>query len=65
MQGGLFGPGIGFSYKEEPIDGSINEYVSIEHDDHGVYLKVMTTGGQRNMRLTPETAAEHLLVTAD
>jgi hypothetical protein len=36
--GGMFGRGISFSYNDQASDNSSNENMSVDADDHGLYL---------------------------
>lgn len=60
--GGMFDRGITFSYDDRGSENSCNESLSVEADEHGLFLNVMglarlATGSER--KLTHEGAAEY------
>ncbi|AZN73344.1 toll/interleukin-1 receptor domain-containing protein [Georhizobium profundi] len=60
--GGMFGNGISYSQSENASDNSINENLSVQHDDQNLYLTPMMgirfLGGERDMKLSAEGASE-------
>lgn len=62
LGGGFSSDGIAYSASENASENSFNELLSVETDQHLLYLKA-TMGmfhGNRDSRLTDEGAAEHL-----
>ncbi|KVE21889.1 toll/interleukin-1 receptor domain-containing protein [Burkholderia vietnamiensis] len=52
---------IGYSGNDSPQDNSFNEILSVDADDHSMYLKgLMTNWSGRDSKLTHEGAAEQL-----
>jgi hypothetical protein len=52
---------IGYSGNDSPQDNSFNEILSVDADDHSLYLKgLMTSWSGRDSKLTHEGAAERL-----
>lgn len=60
-QGGMFGRGIAYANSDNPISNSINDSMSVEADDHGLFFKAMNMGFNRQAseHLTFEGAAEY------
>lgn len=62
MLGGMIGRGISFSYNDQASDNSMNESMSVESDDQGLYLKALGFGriaSDGDRHLTFEGAAEY------
>jgi hypothetical protein len=60
--GGMFGRGITYSDNDQARDNSMNESLSVESDDQGLYLKAMGMahwGQDRDRHLTFEGASEY------
>lgn len=60
--GGMFGKGITFSHNDQASDGSMNENLSVEADDQGLYFKALGFahfGREKEEHLTFEGAAEY------
>lgn len=62
MHGGILGKGITYSHNDRADDGSMNESLSVEADEQGLYLKALGLahfGGQDDRHLSDEGAAEY------
>lgn len=60
--GGAFGRGISFSHNDQASDGSMNESLSVEADDGGLFLKALglaSYGSVEDRKLSQEAAAEY------
>ena len=62
VRGGMFGRGITYAANDNASDNSINESMSVERDDQGLFLKAMGMahyGGDQDRQLTFEGASEY------
>ena len=58
----MFGAGISFAYNDQTDDGSINETMSVESTDQGMYMKALVMPSFRQVdskRMTQEGASEY------
>jgi hypothetical protein len=58
--GGLFGTGINYTQGESTSSNSTQETLSIEADDHSIFLRSTMALGDRDKKLSQEGAAEHM-----
>jgi hypothetical protein len=60
--GGAIGRGISFSHNDQVNDGSMNESLSVEMNDDGLFLKALgmaSYGSMEDRKLSQEAAAEY------
>jgi hypothetical protein len=58
--GGFFGTGINYTQGETTSSSSTQETLSIEADDHSIFLRSTMAFGDRDKKLSQEGAAEHM-----
>jgi hypothetical protein len=64
--GGMGGKGITYSSDSSVHNNSVNEWLTVEADDHGIFFRptMFSFGSERqHSRMTPEAGAEHFWTT--